>query len=233
MRRFDREGLLNRLTRRAKADDVRVEDLIALAVLGDPSVVTVLEDLKRIHRWPDSGLIPGSSSRLVPLGRWCFYVCEYLRQGCERMTELALDARERALSRQDGLGDNGGFALGILEEIKTVESFRAVIGIARSVMASPTFNVEMAVKCAQSLNLLNLAKPPIDLGSEDRADAREFLHAMLEEDLPTAQLGIVYCALRGVGDSTSILLLCKRPPLPDHWSGVEKQAIRSIRKRLS
>jgi hypothetical protein len=56
------------LRRKAKRDEVEVEDLLAIAAAGDAKAIPVLLDLKCQYAWPEDNHI--GKSRVVPLGLW-------------------------------------------------------------------------------------------------------------------------------------------------------------------
>jgi hypothetical protein len=48
----------------------------------------------------------------------------------------------------------------------------------------------------------------------------------------THQRGSIVCALRGVGDHSTVHFLAALEAFPYPWEGIEKRALRAVRKRL-
>ena len=221
-----------KIKRLARTDDVEVEHLLGAVVVNDPGLIPFLEDMTVTHQWGFRGRIPESRDRMTVLGRWAFYVAEYLRGGPGRMVELALDPEELLLDEEDGLKP-GGFPLGVLEFTKTPESADCVLQIAEALCEDLEANREFALKCASTLNILAAFKHPLKLSENQRERARRFLHALLRLDLSEPEAATVYCGLHGVGDSESVRLIASRPPLNhEAWQGVETRSIQTIEKRL-
>jgi hypothetical protein len=222
------------LIRKAAKDRVEVEHILAVAAIGDPSMVRRLKALKQERGWPDRGRIAGSTNRIVPLGRWCDYLCEFLEGGCRRMVDLALDPCEVAIDREDGLAA-GGFALGILESVKTIDSIRSVLAIACGIEANPELgDLASILECVGAFNrLVFFGRAPV-LTEDDRTQSRAWLHAMLGRDsvLSVAQVATIYSALRGVGDRETITILAARPASTSPYDKVLRDVLEAIRSRV-
>jgi hypothetical protein len=65
------------------------------------------------------------------------------------------------------------------------------------------------------------------------AQLRGFLHAVLEHELSESQRATAVCALRGVGDESSVERISALPVFDGPWSGLESTVTRAIRRRLS
>lgn len=221
-----------KIKRLARADDVEVEHLLGAVLVNDPGLIPFIEGIAAKHEWAFRGRIPGSRDRWVPLGRWAFYVTEYLRGGAERMVELALDPEERLLDEEDGL-KHGGFPLGVLEFKKAYESVDCVLRIGDAVREGLESNRDLALGCASALSLLTACKKPVALSESDRALARPFLHDLLRLELSEPDAARVYGALRTVGNDESIRLIASRPPITGGpWLGMDKRVTQAIQHRM-
>ena len=230
------DDCMKTLLRRAAKDRVEVEYLVTLAATRDPSLAPRLRALKEQHGWTETGFIPGTTNRHVPLGRWSDYVCAYLESGPGRLVELALSRSEATRSRVDGLVPCG-FALGVLQGVKSAGSVRAVVTIGRGLLADPTLDPgpgesSALGECVASLNLLLSFGQPEGLESEDRDDARIFLQGLLDRDWAPVHVATTFLALRSVGDASTLAILAARPPLPEPWAKVPRLASKAIRSRL-
>jgi hypothetical protein len=209
---------------------VQVEDLLAFVALGDAGAAPELR--AAAADWPRAGRSPVAGGlRQAPLGRWVDYVCAALEGGCERVVALARDPGERSLDADEGLGE-AGFALGVLKEVRSEASIRAVLDLASDARAALTERKGLAVGCASALNDLLCFDPPVTASQSSEVEARAFLHSLLALDLSAAEAGTVCCALRGVGDESSLQLIARRGPLAAPWSSVPAEATKAIQKRL-
>jgi hypothetical protein len=210
------------LKRKAADDTIEVENLLALAVLGDAAAVPLLRELKAKHNWSDTGF--EGRRRVIPFGRWADTVCCYLESGCDGLVALAKGARTRK--------EFSEFCLGLLEELRTPESVRAVLTIAGPLVRRPARDVATSVKLAATLSNL------VSLSGGDRLDAtteetvRGFVHTLLRAKLTETQRCLCVIALWAAGDESSIRLIEALPPFRHPWKDVGKRAVKGIRKRL-
>lgn len=222
-------ALLERKARRGPGA-VQVEDVLALAPLGDAVAAEALRGLAA--EWPRTGrLAAGDGARAVPLGRWADFVCALLEGGCEAVVALARTERERRVDAEDG-GPEGGIALGVLEQVRSLEAVRAVLALAADARAELGTRRGLAVRCAGALNALTWFEPRVDVPEPEAAEARALLHALLALDLSAADAGLACWALRGVGDDGSLRLLSALAPLPAPWHDAPSDAVKAIRRRL-
>jgi len=220
-------SLQSKTRRGARA--VQPEDLLAFVALGDPAAVPALRAAS--SAWPRTGRMAGTERRLAPLGRWADYACAALEGGCQRVVELARDPGERRLDAEDGIPE-AAFALGVLKEIRSQASIRAVLALASDARSDLAGRRSLAIGCAGVLNDLLCFDPRVAPTEPDAGEARTLLHALLALDLTAAEAGIVCCALRGAGDETSLEQIARLGPLPEPWSSAPEEAARAIRTRL-
>lgn len=219
----------SRATARAAAGGVDVEDLLPLAATRDAAVGAELRALAA--DWPRRGRVEGSAARIVPIGRWAEHVCAALEGGPAAVSDLAQRPEQQALDVEDGFAQ-ASVALAVLCAIRSEESVRAVLALGRHAACDLEARRALAVACAGALNELVALRDPVPLSDETAAEARAFLHALLPRPMSTAETAIACCALRGVGDESSLELLSRVPPLPRPWARVAADAARAIGWRL-
>ena len=164
--------LLAKLKRKAKRDDVEVEDLLAVAACGDPEAISVLEEMRATYQWPDTNRV--GRSLVVPLGRWAKVVCRYLREGTQGMADLALADGEPELDRE--------MAISVLEGIMTADSVRALMRVAGGTKPNTAKRRARANDVILAFNmLLSFHRGgEIVLTDEEVAAIREYIHGFLD-----------------------------------------------------
>jgi hypothetical protein len=212
-------GQRRTLSRKAANNSLEVEHLLKVAMTGDATDAPFLRTLKEEHGWSDTGR--EGRVRVVPFGRWSDSVCRFLEDGYAGLVQLAGKSTKAA-----------EFCISVLEEVKTPESVAALLAIGGPLIAHPEENVRLAILIADAINLLLSFKggPVIDASVEQQV--REFLHRLLAGELSEVQRASVVCALRGVGDITSVALIGSLSPFRGCWAGLEQSAARQIKQRL-
>jgi len=214
------DSAIAKLRRLAAKDAVEVEHLSALAVIGDAKAVPVVRELHERYAWPRDNR--EGDKHVVPLGRWAEVVCAYLAGGTDALVAYA--RREEPKSFY--------FAVSILRELKSAASVLAFAELATEVERNPRAHIEDAVELADAINLALSFKGAPVVYEQAAGELRSFLHAVLRQELSEAQRAAVVCALRGVGDKSSVELIGRMPAFVAPWNGLESTAIKTIRKRL-
>lgn len=214
------DSAITKLRRLAELDAVDVEHLSELAVIGDAKAVPVIRELQERYAWPQDNC--QGEKHLVPLARWAEVVCAYLEGGADALVAYARRAE----------ADSFYFAVSVLSELKTAASVRAFVELAAGIESDLGTHTEDAIKLAEAINLVLLFKGAPVVHEQTAAELRRFLHAVLRQELSEPQRATAVCALRGVGDESSIQLIDAMPGFVAPWSGLESTAIKSIRKRL-
>jgi hypothetical protein len=124
------------------------------------------------------------------------------------------------------------FATSILSELKSAASVLAFAELAAGIESDLSRCIEDAIKLAEAINLALSFKGAPVVYEQTAAELRRFLHAVLQQELSEPQRATVVCALRGVGDESSVQLIGAMPGFVAPWSGLESTAIKAIRKRL-
>lgn len=216
------EAVAKKLRQKAEQNTLEVEHLLALARTGNQAFVAVIRGLQAEQNWSHESFLDGQ--RVVPFGSWADVVCRYLEEGCGGVATLGTSPATR--------GDFAPFCIALLEEIRTADSVAALLQICGDLVDRPEANLPLAIKCAGAFNnLLSFKSAPL-IEETCRSQVRCFLHKLMALDLPNPQRGLVICALRGVGDESSIALINSGPALTDAWSGTDKGAVREIQRRL-
>ena len=207
------------LSWKAANGSLEVEHLLKVAELGDATDIPFLRILKAEHAWSDDS--GEGDHRVVPLGKWTDSICCFLEGGYPGLVQAASESAASA-----------HFSLGVLEELRTAASASAILAIGGPTIYQPEDALEFAIHLATAFNLVLSFKGAPRVASTVEEQIRQFLHRMLATKLSRSQCGTVVCALRGVGDRESVALIESLPPFEDAWEGVEKAAVRQIKKRM-
>jgi hypothetical protein len=207
------------LSRKAADNSLEVEHLLKVAELGDATDAPFLRALKSEHGWSESGR--EGRKRVVPFGRWSDTVCRFLEDGYSGLVQAAKDSSEAA-----------EFCVSLLEELKTAESVAAILAIGGPVLERPAADVKLAVRLADAFNFLLSFKGAPAIAPAVEREIREFLHHLPAAELSEEQRASLVCALRGVGDAESAALVASLPPFRGCWAGLERLAIRQIKRRV-
>jgi hypothetical protein len=214
------DSAIKKLRRLAAKDAVEVEHLSALAMIGNVKTVPVIRELQEHHSWPHGNR--QGDKHVVPLGRWADVVCVYLEGGTDALVTYA--RRKEAESFY--------FAVSILGDLKSSASVLALAELATGVESHLQTGIEDAIKLAEAINVILSFKGSPVMYEQTAAELRRFLHALLQRELSESQRATAVCALRGVGDESSIELIRAMPIFAAPWSGLESTAIKAIGKRL-
>jgi hypothetical protein len=214
------DTLLNKLRRLASKNDVEVEHLMKFAVLGDISAVPVIRELQAKHYWYETDR--NDVVNCAYLAPWVEVICLYLEGGCDALVSYARKKQEKSFY----------FAVAVLEELKSTASILAVAELCSDVANELPISIEDAVKLARAINFTLSFKNPPKIYAHTIIQLRNFLHALLSQNLNQATRATIVCALRGVGDEESIRLINELPKFSEPWLGLELLACKAIRKRL-
>lgn len=206
------------LSRKAADHSLEVEHLLKVATIGDAADVPFLRALKDEHGWSDTGR--EGRKRVVPLGRWVDAVCRFLEEGSAGLIRMA--------GETTGAVD---FCIGVLEEVRTPESVSALLAIGGMAIEHPEKDLKLAVRVADGFNSLLSFKGGTTVSPIVERHVRDFLHRLLSLVLTVEQRATAVCALRGVGDATSVNVIAGLPPFQGDWAGLEATATKQIKRR--
>lgn len=214
---------LDSLTKKAATNQLEVEDLISLAVSGDKSHADFIDILCAKYKWLDAESAQRESK--VPLAAWAKVVVVYLREGYDGLAAL-VD------TKSSGSVDNARFVISVLKELHTRESVELLIKVFNDLLNNPDLNNVLTGKLVTAFNLLLSFPPMLDIDKGSEKIIRSFLHKSIELNPSESELASIYCALRGVGDESSIDLIKKGIQLKSHWKGTEQLVTTKIRERI-
>jgi hypothetical protein len=213
------QSQIRSLKRKAANNSLEVEYLLKVAAKGDASAALLLRQLKAEHGWSDTGR--GRDGKVVPLGRWPDVVCCFLEHGYDGVVTLACKKRKTFAE----------FCISLLTELKAPSSVRALIRLGGGVLREPARDPRLALLLAGAFNLLLSFKGAPQVKETTTATIRKFLHGLLQLELSEPERATCVCALRGVGEETSIALIAGLLQFRGVWSGVKAHTVRQIRKR--
>lgn len=213
------EKLVKRLKR--KKEDVEPEDIIAFAKSGDQAAIGPLRQYAITHlsEPPPDDMLPGVIWGPPILQNWVDVVCTYLQEGLDGLFRMALNQSE----------EKGRYAVSLLSDLGSTDSAVLVVRLLGEWIDG---NHRLCFKCVDALNTLTVFQN-VPLPQEQLELARGFLHKLLARPLEDHEANLIFCALRGVGNYESILVIKGRPALPHPYTGIEKRVIREITKRLA
>ena len=201
---------------------MNVEDMIRFTLFHGSAAADEIERLQRQHQWVMGGLLP-DGGRVAPFGRWAIACVAYGREGIDGLLPLLQDP------------DMASFAVGLLKEVPSAESVRALIEFCTTARFSASERdhpdwVEWEVVFA--MNALLSFDDSVQVDDSTLARWQLILEKAFEA-APTPSLKqVVLLAARGVSSERGLMwiqnLQCKDEDLKD----VQKLVIKVIRKRL-
>mgnify|MGYP000915859630 CR=1 FL=1 len=200
--------------------EVNVEDILPLVKIGDTSICYDLLTLKEEFQWSEVGNVENQ----VPLGSWVDIICIYYRDGYGGVVKVGIENVQFL-----------GIILGVLEELKTVESLNSVANLLEYYTRKDT-NVEAAYRCIMAINQMISFDEEIDLNTQRTAIKKliiEFIELIDSLNVDEDERYIIgaYCSLRRVGDIDTIDMIKRRPQLKSSGGlGLEKIVIKAIKK---
>lgn len=204
----------SKLRRLEENSKLEVENIIEAAFTRDECIATELESMSDDFNWCEENIVDGR--RCVPFAKWARFACTFIRDGYTGL-----------VSAYDGEND---FSLAFLEAYKTPESVYSILEIAKKLGNSAS--VKSKEDIANAINLLLSFKGGSIIDESKIDELRDLLHSYFNQDLEESKKVSIYCALRGVGNQSSIDLIEMQEKLSDPWRGLESQVIKSIRNRV-
>ena len=208
------------IERKARDNSLEVEDLLETVHAPDADFGKFLLDLASELDWSEDGFVDGR--RVVPFRRWATVVAIYHEQGIPGLTGLVRRNEENVPA---------SFVFSVLEQLKSSASVQAILDILGDTAHEPSNDLELAKMAATAFNLILSFDGRPDLPEAVEAGVRNFLHTLLQLELPEPDRATAVFALRGVGDETSLELI-KRFTFDDAWYDTVPATRRSIMKRL-
>lgn len=199
------------LRARARNNTLEVEHILGAARKRLPGLRAELQRLAAEYGWSDTPY-PPDGTHVVPYAKWAEIAGAYAEDG---IAGLAVLTQQTA---------NWPYITGLLEELQSLEAVEMLM----TMQADSRLDAKTAAALASAYNhLLSFRNPP-SLSEAQQASIRDFLTAALKSSEDAAARMAFVCALRGVGDESTLALLESLDDLVD----VRPVAIRAIRKRL-
>lgn len=193
---------------------LEVENLLDLALIGDAETANFLRDLR--EEWVRQGEIGLYNATFQS---WALVVELYLRDGYSGLSSLSK-------------GGGAQFVISLLEHLHSEDSLKALMHLYSEVIDEPEVNVEISDKLVASLNSMLSFPPIIDVDIASKDCLRGFIHRYMGFVIDDGKYATAMCALRSIGDETSIDLIKSKKPLTGSWSGTEKMVIKSIKNNI-
>jgi hypothetical protein len=210
---------LETIRKKARANLLEVEHILTAGRKRVPGLQQELMRLSNELGWSWTPF-PAEEEHVVPLAKWAQIAGAYAEGGIAALSELA---------RQK---DNRHYVVAMLIEARLPEAAVALFGLFADDLAAPSWDCEMADDLVAALNQMFFFSKCLTPTDEQAATARAFLMTLYATASTATQRAGVVCALRGVGDRSTIEFLSTLEAFPYPYEGVEKLALRAIRKRL-
>lgn len=208
------------IKKKAKANKIEVEDILACANSSEIGMGELLIELTEKYSW--SFINKTEEGLIVPLGKWACTVSFYLNNGFTGLANLLNDdSREYKY-----------FVFSLLSHIRTTECIDFHLNYFKEIIDNPEMNLEDAFELAKNFNdLLSFKESPF-IKEEQRIQIKNFLYKFVNLNPKDLYLALAYCALRGVGDDTTISFLQDKRELTGDWENTKSLVIKALKKRL-
>jgi hypothetical protein len=210
---------LETIRKNARANLLEVEHILAAARMRVPGLQQELMRLSNELGWSPTP-VPTEGGHVVPLAKWAQIAGAYAEGGIAALSELA---------RQK---DNRHYVVVMLIEARLPEAAIALFDLFADDLAAPSWDGETADDLVDALNQMFFLSKCLTPTDAQAATARGFLMTLHATASTVARRASVVCALRGVGDHSTIGFLSTLEAFPYPYEGLEKLALRAIRKRL-
>ena len=210
---------LDTIRKKARANLLEVEHILAAGRERVPGLQQELTRLSNELNWSTTPF-PGKGEHVVPLAKWAQVAGTYAEGGIPALRELA---------RQK---ESQHYVIAMLVETRLPEAAAELFGQFADDFATPSWDCAIADDLVGALNLMFSLSKDLVPTDEQAATARTFLIDLHVKARTITQRAGVVCALRGVGDLSTVEFLSTLEALPYPYEGVEQLALRAIRKRL-
>lgn len=202
---------------------MEVEDMIRFVLLHGPAAADEIERLRNQHQWVMEGLLP-DGTRVVPFGRWAFVCIAFGRGGVGALRALLQDS------------SMASFVVGLLQEVKTVESVQALVDFCAAARFAATRHDEMGWVEWEALLALNhlLAFQdfvPIDAQTADKL--RQILFSAHERASMPQLKGNVLLAMRGVPSDGALSWVQGLSDVDPALKEYQTACVKAIKSRLA
>jgi hypothetical protein len=221
------EEIIKNVKKKSGWTSFEVEHLFSLLRVDDKNLINDIKEIGKKHEWKtveEIGYIPDNEPHPVPFGSWINVICLYIDGEVPALFDLGTRKK------------NWHFAVAILEEIKTADSFIALFSILK--LCNPKSDRKKIVRILSAINLLVSFKDKPLLDKDIEKKAADYLLQLIDELRAYREQSdheVAYClyALRGLGDESTIEIIQKIIPVKLWYHvGAEKKVINAIKKRL-
>ena len=210
---------LSALRAKARRNTLEVEHILAAAKARLPGLRDELNRLSDECSWSHSPYLP-DGTHVVPLAKWAEIAGTYAEEGIDALGVLADDP------------ENVAYVIGLLEEIQSHAAVNALMDFFSAAMQTPENAPETAWSLTTAYNSLLSFKDGVVATDEQATAVRSFLMRLLPLATSEHHILLIFCALRGVGDSSSLDLLASQRDLAPPNDTIRASVIRAIRQRL-
>ncbi|MEQ9849480.1 hypothetical protein [Pectobacterium brasiliense] len=210
---------LSALRAKARRNTLEVEHILAAAKARLPGLRDELNRLSDECSWSHSPYLP-DGTHVVPLAKWAEIAGTYAEEGIDALGVLADDP------------ENVAYVIGLLEEIQSHAAVNALMDFFSAVMQTPENAPETAWSLTTAYNSLLSFKDGVVATDEQATAVRSYLMRLLPLATSEHHILLIFCALRGVGDSSSLDLLASQRDLAPPNDTIRASVIRAIRQRL-
>ena len=210
---------LETIRKKARANLLEVEHILAAGKQRVPGLQQELMQLADELGWSPTPF-PAEGGHVVPLAKWALVAGAYAEGGIAALSELA--ARR----------DNRHYVIAMLAEVRSAEAAAALFDLFADVLATPSWDCDVTNDLVDALNWLFFLGKTLTPTDAQAATARAFLVALYPMARTTGRRAGVICALRGVGDQSTIEFLSTLEAFPYPHEGLETGALRAVRNRL-
>lgn len=206
----------NKVLEKALSGSLEVEHLLDLALVGDLKTAEFLSHLCDSLDWQDADSLPGNS---VPYRAWATVVKVYLKDSYAGLEALA----------QHGYIN---FIIALLEHLHTSDSLTTILRIFPRAIENPKDYEDLSDSIVSAINVILSFPPAVCVSKSTEDTLREFVHGYIESTNDEHRYGTALCALRDIGDESSIKLIKSKSKLSGQWLGTESIVIGKITDRL-
>lgn len=199
-----------------------VEDMIRFVLFHGIAAADEIERLQQQHQWVMDGLLP-DGTRVVPFGRWAIACVTYGREGIDGLLPLLRDP------------DMASFAVGVLEQVRSTDSVRALIEFCATAKFSATGHDHpdwSEWKAVFALNLLLSFDDFVQVDASTLAQWQLILEKAFEHAATPSLQQVVLLAARGAPSERGLMWIQNLQFKDEDLVGVRKLVIKVIRKRL-
>jgi hypothetical protein len=195
----DIHPLIELIRKKDKVNKLEVEHLLPLVHTNDNTLINALQGLKTSLKWHniEHDQPTSNSDLIVPLGTWADIICEYLKSGIERLVSIG--------QQKNRYSD---FAIAVLEELKTPQSFDGLVKILLDCDYNLGVHLHTFFKTVNAINILASFKQRPDLDEPSCSKAAQYLLGFLSStnnrpQVDSSKNSCCVLALRGIGSGNT------------------------------